>query len=364
MLCPVLVGRDEQAHQLDAALSEAESGHGGVVFVTGEPGIGKSRLVRGVMHTASARGAMIVAGRAVASGFPTPFRPFAEALASAVRAGQLPDDADLDPFRPALGRLVPQWRRWRADGDDSLVFLGEAVLRLLRALSGNASCLLVLEDLHWTDQETLALLEYLADNLASERVLCVATVRAEEAGPTSGAAVAGLMRALETRRSATVLSLARLDLAAIGEMAQACAGGAELPGEVRSLVAERTDGLPFLVEEVLAGLIRDGALIEADGRWQVGDLTGPGVPATFSDAVGRRIDRLDNDARQVIRAAAVLGRRFDWALLGAMTGLSEPSAAAALRLRRRGPGWPARPKVRGRAGVRRAQLADYATDLG
>ena len=95
---------------------------------------------------------------------PTPFRPFAEALASAGRAGRLPASAELDPFRPALGRLVPKWRRPQgAAGEESLVFLGEAVLRLLRVLL-RPGCLLVLEDLHWADRETLALLEYLADN--------------------------------------------------------------------------------------------------------------------------------------------------------------------------------------------------------
>ena len=128
---------------------------------------------------------------------PTPFRPFAEALAPAGRADGPPEGKDLDPFRPALGRLIPQWRQPQVAGDESLVFLGEAVLRLLRALSPDAGCLLILEDLHWADRETLALLEYLADNLAAERVLCVGTLRTGE-----GAAVAGLAGALELRGSA------------------------------------------------------------------------------------------------------------------------------------------------------------------
>ena len=85
----------------------------------------------------------------------------------------------------------------------------EAVLRLLRALSGEAGCLLVLEDLHWADRETLALLEYLADNSAAERVLYVGTLRDEE-----GAAAAGLASVLEARGSAVVLPLSRLDAAA------------------------------------------------------------------------------------------------------------------------------------------------------
>ena len=254
----------------------------------------------------------------MAGGVPTPFRPFAEALASAGRAGRLPDGGDLDPFRPALGRLVPEWRPPRIAGDESLVFLGEAVLRLLRALGPDAGCLLVLEDLHWADRETLALLEYLADNLSAERVLCVGTLRDEDG------AAAGLARALEARGSAAVLPLSRLDPAAMARMALACVGAAGLPEPVQSLVAERAEGLPFLVEEVLAGLIGDGTLAERDGRWQATDMTGPGA-GHVRRCGAPRLDGLDADSRRVICAAAVLGRRFDWALLGPVTGRPDPT---------------------------------------
>ena len=122
------------------------------------------------------------------------------------------------------------------------------MLRLLRVLSPDTGCVLVLEDLHWADQETLALLEYLADNLATERLFCVATVRAGE-----GAEAASLARALEARESAAVLPLRRLHPAAMARMALACVGADDLPGEVHAFVSERAEGIPFLVEEVLAG---------------------------------------------------------------------------------------------------------------
>jgi len=316
VLCPVLVGRDEEARHLQAALAAAGAGRGGTVLVTGEAGIGKSRLVRETTRAAGERGFMVLAGRAVAGGVPTPFRPFAEALAAAGRAGRLPEGGDLDPFRPALGRLIPQWRQPQVAGDESLVFLGEALLRLLRALSLEAGgCLLVLEDLHWADGETLALLEYLADNLAAERVLCLGTLRDED-----GVVAAALAGVLEVRGSAAVLPLGRLDPAAMARMALACVGGTDLPGAVQSFVAERAEGIPFLVEEVLAGLIGDGTLAERDGRWHATDLAGAGLPDTFADAVHDRLEGLEADSRQVLCAAAVLGRRFDWALLGPVTG--------------------------------------------
>ena len=322
----MLVGRDAEAARLQAALSAAGAGRGGTVLVTGEAGIGKSRLIRETAQTARGRDFAVLTGRAVAGGVPTPFRPFAEALAPAGRAGRLPDHKELDAFRPALGRLVPQWRQWQAPGDDSLVFLGEAVLQLLRVLSPGTGCLLVLEDLHWADRETLALLEYLADNLSGERVLCVGTLRDE-----AGREAVELAGALEARGSAAVLPLGRLDPAAAARMALACVGAADLPGAVQSLVAQRAEGLPFLVEEILAGLIGEGSLTEQDGRWHAADLARAGVPGTFADAVRRRLDGLDGDARSVICAAAVLGRRFDWALLGPVAGLPGPAVVAALR---------------------------------
>jgi hypothetical protein len=91
VLCPVLVGRAGEVRHLEAALAAAGAGRGGVVLITGEAGIGKSRLVREAARAAEALGLVVLTGRAVASDVPTPFRPFAEALASAGRAGRLPD---------------------------------------------------------------------------------------------------------------------------------------------------------------------------------------------------------------------------------------------------------------------------------
>jgi predicted ATPase len=185
VLCPVLVGRDEEARRLRAALAAAGTGRGGTIFLAGEAGIGKSRLVRETARAAAGPGLTVLAGRAVAGGVPVPYRPFAEALTSAERAGRLPASEELAPFRPVLGRLIPEWRPAQpAPAEESPVFLGEAVLRLLRALAPDTGCLLVLEDLHWADRETLALLEYLADNLAAERMLCVGTLRPESRGPS------------------------------------------------------------------------------------------------------------------------------------------------------------------------------------
>ena len=133
------------------------------------------------------------------------------------------------------------------------VFLGEAVLRLLRVLAPQAGGVLVLEDLHWADRETLALLEYLADNLAAERVLCLATLR--DGRRRSG-------RAGQRARGARVRRRAAAGPPGPGGDGATWPGPAWTPPTCRTrctaVVAERAEGIPFLVEEVLAGLVGRG----------------------------------------------------------------------------------------------------------
>jgi energy-coupling factor transporter ATP-binding protein EcfA2 len=139
VLCPVMVGRDQEVSHLRNALAEAAAGRGRTVLLAGEAGIGKSRLARELSGLARERDFVVLTGRAVAGAVPAPFRPFAEALAPAVRPGVLPAAAGLDPFRPALGRPFPEWRA-DAAGDESLVFLGEAVLHSVPCVPIAAAC--------------------------------------------------------------------------------------------------------------------------------------------------------------------------------------------------------------------------------
>jgi len=326
-LCPVLIGRDSEIGYLDAALEAAQGGRGGVIFLAGEAGIGKSRLIREIARRARSRVHPVLTGRAVPGGVPTPFRPFAEALAASLRPGGLPEGTEIDPFLPALARLVPQMRPDSAAAvDSSLIFLGEAVLRLLRLQSPATGCLLVLEDLHWADSETLALVEYLADNVATERTLCLCTFRPEDGGET-----AVLAAKLEARGSGSVLALKHLDDRAVRLMTRACLGSDGLPESALSFVAERAEGIPFLVEEVIAGLLDEEVLVERAGRWETTGAAAARVPGTFAGAVDRRLAALDQGAQEVVRAAAVLGRRFDWTLLHATLGMADDAIAAALR---------------------------------
>lgn len=297
------------------------------MLISGEAGLGKSRLAREVASLAAARGLAVGVGRAVMGTVPAPFRPFAEALSAAVRPAGLPGSAEISPFRPALSRMVPEWAQaGQVSAPESLVFVGEAVLTLLRIIARDAGCLLVLEDLQWADRESLALLEYLADNVHSEKVVCLATLRAEE-----GSDARGLATALRVRRSVSVLHLDRLGPQSVGQMGLACLGTDELPADAQAFVAERSEGIPFLVEEILAALVDEGALVEHDGKWSAPLAFSQRVPADFAAAIASRLAAIDPGSGQVIQAAAVLGRRFDWALLGPVTGLPPATVLTALR---------------------------------
>jgi len=324
MLCQVLIDRGAELSALTGALAAATEGRGGMVFVTGDAGVGKSRLVRETVSQAFERGLRVLAGRATESAVPVPYRPVTEALMGAARAGIVPEAPGIADYRAALGTLVPEWSR-PGDGDAEVspVIFGEALLRML-ALPGGPAGLLTLEDLHWADPETLAIVEYLADNLATAHVLCLVTLR-----DTEPSACLDLMHSVCARRAATRIEVPRLRRLAVAEMAAACLHTRELPPAVSQLLAD-CDGLPFAVEEILAAAVSSGELVRSETGWEVDAGIVTGVPASIVGSVRNRLAALEPRARSVIVDAAVLGRQFDWKLLPGVAEVSEPEVLDAL----------------------------------
>jgi DNA-binding CsgD family transcriptional regulator/tetratricopeptide (TPR) repeat protein len=326
VLCQVVIGREAELKEIGEALDgAAQSSKGMVLFVAGEAGIGKSRVAQEAIARARASRFVVLSGRATIPHRTVAFRPLTEALFSYFRGQRPPELPELELFPGALGRLVPAWRRADAAGDESIVVLAEAVVQMLRGIGRRTGCLLVLDDLQWADPETLSIIEYLAENIATEPVVCLCTVRSEE--PSAGLALAD---ALAARRTASLLALARLSPAETTTMALACLSAEALPESVDALLADSADGLPFFVEELLAGAVGSGALGRNEEGWTVQRALEPRVPRTFLDSVEGRLGVM-GELAEVLVAAAVLGRRFDWTLLSAITGCSEPKVLAALR---------------------------------
>ena len=286
--------------------------------MVGEAGIGKSRLVAEALAVAERRGVWVLSGRATPVGGAVPYESLSAALLHGLRSRPLPPSPDLDALRAGLATLLPGF----VDGPavtQSPVLLGETVLRLARAAGGGDGTVIVLEDLHWACGDTLAIAEYLADNAALEPVVLIATLRPE------GAALA-LADALERRRSASVLTLARLDTQAVGDMAGACLDE-EPPQALVELLSARGEGLPLWVEELLAGLIDREALTNRGTGWEMADELPVDVPLSFAQTVDERLAELSVEHRGLLEIAAILGRDFDW---GPLLGLAAMDATEVL----------------------------------
>ncbi len=323
VLCPHLVGRDAELGLLTAELERAAGGAGGLVFLAGEAGVGKSRLAREVMGLAASRGFEVLTGRAAESAVPAPFRPVAEALIRAARRGLGAEAPQVAAYRPALGMLVPEWRRPGDGGAEiSGVIIAEGLVRLM-TLPGRGAVLLVLEDLQWADLETLSVVEYLAEHLSRSRVLCLATIRDSE--PSRGL---GAVRSLTGRGAGEMLVVPRLTDAAVRRMAAACLGKRSAP-DALGAVLDECEGLPFAVEEVLAAAA-SGEHDDGAPGWSAARACDDGVPASIARSVAKRLAALGPAAADVLMSAAVLGRQFDPALLPAASGAADEVVRDAL----------------------------------
>ncbi len=286
---PVVVGRTAELATVRRLVDRAAAGRGGALLVTGEAGVGKTRLLDEVAARAVERGLPVLAGRAVQGG--GTFR----AVAGAV-LGLLDDPAHaalpaLRPYRAALGRLLPSWAGSAGEAGseagstdaDPIVVLAEGLLRLLRPALGPArGCVLRLEDLHWADDDTLALVEHLASAADGSPVLLACSARDDVPAARDGSAA----RRLAAAPGAVTVALARLGRPDVAALAAACRGGRPLPDDEVGRLCERSDGLPFAVEELLAAP----------------DAT---VPPTLAAPVADRLAALDPPARAVLHAAAV-----------------------------------------------------------
>jgi ATP/maltotriose-dependent transcriptional regulator MalT len=285
-------------------VSSVKRGTGSVVVLLGEAGVGKSRLAQLLASLGRDAGARVVVGRALPQLVASPLRPLEEVLLDLARDVPLPEDPALAPFLAVLGSLIPQWRPagWHSPNESPLM-TAEGVYRLLRAAAPPAGLLVILEDLHWADDASLAVLRFLADRIHTVAVGLLVTVRTGEGHDEAALSLEAA--------GAHIIRLGRLSLTESQDMARACLGDAA-EAEVIERVAREAEGLPLLVEDLLSV----GALGE--------------VPHRFAAAVGSRLARMTPAERRVLSSAAVLGRRFDWDLLDAVSGLPTDVVAQAL----------------------------------
>ena len=323
-----LVGRTRERAQLAAALERARGGRGGCVLIAGEAGIGKTTLVRDL--TEDAPPSRVLWGRCHESSGAPAFWPWVQMLRAYVRdrdADQLRAElgggaADLGRILPTLRDRLPELAEPEAtDPDEARFLLFDAVAGLLRRATVDDALVLVLEDLHWADRDSLQLLQHVAAELPGTRALVIATVRDAElrAVPEGTRVLADLARVCDR------VPLGGLGAEDVGALVRTLTGADPSPGLVAPL-HRATEGNPFVVAEVVELLRAEGGL----DRPAMVRHEQFHIPDTVREAILRRLDPLAPDTRELLRIAAVLGREFPLAIVADVAGRSVDGVLAGL----------------------------------
>ena len=338
-----IVGRERELGRVREAVEAGREGAGRIVLVTGEPGIGKTRLVQELRSTFLGTPppfgrALWIEGRCVSFGETTPYSPFRDLLRSwlDVRA----EEPELR-VRVALRRQID--RLYGDRGDEVLPYLAallglsatpeadarlrelspealqyrtfEVVRDLLARLTEEGPVAVSIEDLHWADATSLQLLERLAADTDREALLMVATCREERDHP-AWRLLEDVGRTLPHRT--LQLGLESLSGDAGRELLGSLVGDETIPEDLARRILEPAEGNPLFLEELVRSMIDAGALLHDERGWRVDPLIEVVVPPTVEKLILARIDRLDPAAHRIITSAAVLGRQFGLPLLEAV----------------------------------------------
>ena len=336
VLCPRLVGRDEQLFALEDALLAAHRGDSRLVALGGEAGMGKTRLASELVNRAHRLGWTVLWGACSEAELPVPYLAVVEALGNyiatqdAARIGE-----SLGAARRELAQLFPQLGTDEpatpvADPGQAKLRLFEAVVGLLGVVAHDRGLLLVLEDVHWADSATRELLDHLCRRLTNMRSMLLVTYRSDELDRRHP--LAPLLQSW--RRSGTVemVSLAPLDRGQVAEMISAILDGEEVELGFRELMYARTEGNPFVLEETLKEVLDRVEVRQSGGGWQRRSLEQLRIPDTVRDTILMRFARLDPTEAGVLQAGALLGRTFDYPTLLATSGASEAIVHRALEV--------------------------------
>jgi DNA-binding CsgD family transcriptional regulator/tetratricopeptide (TPR) repeat protein len=309
----LVVGREFELDRLRRALDDVRHGAAGCLLLAGEGGVGKTRLVTEVAADARRSGMAVLAGRAPVT-TPLAFSVVAEALRSWLRGH--PTGPAAPAFDAGLRLVLPEWQPASptptnlTDAQLRLLAL-EGVVRVVQQIaSTNGAALVVLDDLHAADPESLEVLRYLA-SAAVDHVLVLGALRLHES-----AVADDVVRALQRDGIADIVDVEPLEQRSVTDLLSALLD-ADPPDELVADVVTRTDGVPLLVEEVLDAHVRSGSVAvgERGAEWRGGDVV---ISRTIRDMVEGRLRQMTARCREVVVAAAVLGD-LDPALLASVT---------------------------------------------
>jgi tetratricopeptide (TPR) repeat protein len=322
----VFVGRERELERLRSALDGAFAGRGSVVMLVGEPGIGKTRTVQELETYARMRGAKVLWGRAHESSGAPPYWPWVQ-LGRAYRE-QTPDDVrrrqyepyavELQRIFPGLRDLFPNLPEPPPETEEGQFRLFDAFAAFARSVSTETPLVFVLDDLHWADRATLQLLAHLAREIGRARILVLGTYRDTDLDRRHP--LATTLAELNREDLFTRIPLRGLGAPEVGEYVRRSAG-VEPGHELVARLHEETEGNAFFLSEVVSLLTQEGTL---ESR----SLSDVAIPEGVREALGRRLDRLSDEANELLATLAVVGREFDHALVREISQLDEDRTLA------------------------------------
>jgi hypothetical protein len=332
-----LIGRETELKELTGLWLRARQGHAHLALISGEPGIGKTRLARELCVRARRDGAGLLSGGCYEFEAVAPYLPFVEGLRDWEGAqSEAALREQLGATAPELARLVPEIEARLGPltpnpalpPDQERLRLFDNLARFFQSLASAHGLLIFLDDLHWADQGTLALLHYLLRSLHEARVLVLAAYRELELGrthPLSTALVEWNRERLTSR-----VALGRLSREETGAMLAALFGEAAISANFTEAIHRETDGNPFFIEEVVQSLVEQGEVYRVEGGWDRKGFAELTIPQSIKEAIGRRLNRLSGECTEVLHTAAALGRVFAFNELAAVACADEEHVLDAL----------------------------------
>jgi len=328
-----LIDRVEEMSLLRETVDRAVRGEGGVVFLYGEAGIGKTRLARELGAYARLRGMQVLSGRCPAlfrmDGVP-PYVLWSEVIKDYLQACTPEQLYKVIGFYPSeVSRLVPEIKQKLGTIVPSLPIgpenernrLFEAVSQFVTNISKEAPLLVVLDDLQWTDQSSLLLLHYLARGAGNESLLLLGAYRdtdIDERHPLSP-----VLTELNRERLLEPVLLKRMSFDDVSEMIKQILERDDVPKEFCELVYEKTRGNPFFAEEVIRSLKEEGVIYREENKWKIKEVSGLKFPKTVKSVIKNRVGRLDDECQNVLTMASFVGKDFPFEALRGVTGVEE-----------------------------------------
>ena len=338
VVCPVLIGREYDLQLLDRLITQSsEEGRGQIALISGEAGIGKSRLVREAKARAPHE-TLILEGYCFQTESVLPYAPLLDLFRNfflthsreQITRALGTTAAHLVKLFPELTVTLPDLTPFGMPGSDPegekrRIF--QALVQTIIALAAHQPLIIILEDLHWSDSTSLEFILLLARRISSQPILVLLTYRDDETTPE----LTHFLAELDRERLGTEFALRPMSPSQVDQMLEAILDSPRAPVSKAFLNAlvPLTEGNPFFIEEILKALLAEGDISYAGGSWDRKEINPLHIPRTVQDAVQRRTQQLDEGTLQVLRLASVMGRRFDFRLLQELLDVDEASLMSA-----------------------------------